>query len=100
MEQCLLVLIVTPTIESTVIDWLLDHEDIAGFTSIPTSGHGVSTHSMSTAEQVAGRQKQIMFQMHLPEPVARDILAAIQQSFSGSGMHYWLLPVLEAGNIG
>jgi len=99
MEQCLLVLIVTPSIENAVIDWLLEHDDIPGFTSMPASGHGVSVHSMTTAEQVAGRQRQIMFQMHLPEPVARDILAAARRQFSGSGMHYWLSPVLSAGHI-
>lgn len=99
MEQCLLVLVVTPSIESAVIDWLLERDDIAGFTSIPISGHGVSVHSMTTAEQVAGRQKQVMFQMHLAEPVAHDILKAAQYIFSGSGMHYWLLPVLSAGHI-
>jgi hypothetical protein len=76
-----------------------ERDDVSGFTSIPISGHGVSVHAMTTAEQVAGRQKQVMFQMHLAEPVARDILEAAQQSFSGSGMHYWLLPVLSAGHI-
>ncbi|MEE9493909.1 MAG: DUF3240 family protein [Gammaproteobacteria bacterium] len=99
MEQCLLVLVVTPSIESAVIDWLLERDDVSGFTSIAISGHGVSVHSMTTAEQVAGRQKQVMFQMHLPELVARDVLKAAQQSFSGSGMHYWLLPVLSVGHI-
>ncbi|HHJ16929.1 MAG TPA: DUF3240 domain-containing protein [Gammaproteobacteria bacterium] len=99
MEECLLVLIVTPSIENAVIDWLLERDDITGFTSMPTNGHGVSVHSMTIAEQVAGRQKQVMFQMHLPEPVARDILVAAQQTFSGSGMHYWLSPVLSAGRI-
>lgn len=99
MEQCLLVLVVKPSIENAVIDWLLEHDDISGFTSIPISGHGVSVHSMTIAEQVAGRQKQVMFQMHLPELVARNILDAAEQLFRGSGMHYWLLPVLSAGHI-
>ncbi len=99
MEECLLALIVTPTIENAVVDWLLERDDITGFTSMPANGHGVSAHSMTTAEQVAGRQKQIMFQMHLPEPVAQQVLRSAQQSFSGSGMHYWLSPVLSAGHI-
>lgn len=99
MEQCLLALIVTPSIENAVVDWLLEQNDITGFTSMPTNGHGVSSHSMTTAEQVVGRQKQIMFQMHLPEPVAREILLLAQQSFSGSGMHYWLSPVMASGHI-
>ena len=57
MEQCLLVLVVKPSIENAVIDWLLEHDDISGFTSIPISGHGVSVHSMTIAEQVAGQKR-------------------------------------------
>ncbi len=99
MQQCLLVLIVTPTIENELIDWILDREDISGFSSLVISGHGVSAHALTAAEQVAGKQKQLMFQMLLPEAAARDVLAAAQQSFSGSGMHYWLLPALAGGHI-
>ena len=99
MEECLLVLVVTPTIRNAVIDWLLEREDITGFTSMPVEGHGVSVHSMTLAEQVAGSQKQVMFLMHLPETVARNLLAAAQEQFGGSGMHYWLSPVLMAGRI-
>lgn len=99
MQQCLLVLIVTPIIESAIIDWLLERDDIDGFTSMPINGHGVSSHSMTAAEQVSGRQKQVMFHIHMAESTARDVLVAAQQSFSGSGMHYWLMPVLSAGNI-
>lgn len=99
MDQCLLSLVVTPSIESAVIDWLLERNDITGFTSMQVSGHGVSAHSLTAAEQVAGRQKQVMFQLHLPESVARELLQSIREVFSGSGMHYWLSPVLSAGHI-
>ncbi|MEE9342328.1 MAG: DUF3240 family protein [Gammaproteobacteria bacterium] len=99
MERCLLAMIVPPSIESAVIDWLLERDDIDGFTRLPVDGHGVSVHAMTIAEQVAGRKKQVLIQMHLPEPVARDILASVEKIFSGSGMHYWLLPVLSAGHI-
>ena len=99
MEQCLLVLIVSPSIESTLVDWLLDHDDIPGFTSVPISGHGASAHSLTAAEQVAGRQRQVMFQMHLEESVARSVIAEAHTLFRGSGLHYWLTPVLAAGHM-
>ncbi len=99
MEKYMLVLVVTPLIESAVIDWLLERDDINSFTSMPINGHGVSEYSMTIAEQVAGSKKQVMFQMHLSQAAAQDILSAAQQVFSGSGMHYWLLPVLAAGHI-
>jgi len=99
MEQCLLVLIASPSIENAVVDWLLDRDDIPGFTSAPISGHGASALSMTAAEQVAGRQRQVMFQMHLPEAVARTVIDDAQGFFRGSGLHYWLTPVLTAGHM-
>lgn len=99
MQQCLLVLVVTPAIRDAVVDWLLGREDVRGFSSFPISGHGVSVHAMTIAEQVAGGQKQVVFQTVLPEATAKDVLAALQEEFSGSGMHYWLLPALSAGHI-
>ncbi|HEY9199873.1 MAG TPA: DUF3240 family protein [Gammaproteobacteria bacterium] len=99
MNECLLVLIVTPSIEHALVEWLLERDDIPGFTSMPISGHGASAHSLTTAEQVAGRSRQVMFSMHLPEPAARQVIASARASFGGSGMHYWMLPVLDAGHI-
>jgi hypothetical protein len=54
---------------------------------------------MSLAEQVAGRRRQVLFQMHLPCSEARALVAAIKSDFHGSGMHYWLLPVIESGHV-
>jgi hypothetical protein len=99
MRQCLLVLIASPSIEYAVVDWLLERSDIPGFTSAPISGHGASAHSLTPAEQVAGRRRQIMFQMHLPETVARRVIVDAKASFGGSGLHYWLTPVLDAGHM-
>ena len=99
MDQCLLALIVSPSIENAMIDWLLERDDISGFNSAPISGHGASTGSLSLSEQVAGHQRQVIFRMCLPEPVAQTILEEVQQSFRGSGMHYWLMPVLASGHI-
>lgn len=99
MDECLLVLIVTPAIENAVVDWLLDNDDIAGFSSAPINGHGVSEHSLTPAEQVAGRQKQIMFQMHVSDTAAEKIIDAARRTFSGSGIHYWVTSVRVCGNI-
>ncbi|MGD2073988.1 MAG: DUF3240 family protein [Gammaproteobacteria bacterium] len=99
MDQCLLVLIASPSIEYALVDWLLERDDIPGFTSAPISGHGASAHSLTAAEQVAGRQRQIMFQMHLAEAQARIVIEDAERHFRGSGLHYWLTPVLAAGHM-
>jgi hypothetical protein len=98
-ESCLFNLVVTPEVEDAVTDWLLERDEVAGFSSYPVAGHGTSVHAMSLAEQVAGRRRQVLFQWHMPLPDARVVLAAIKQDFGGSGMHFWLLPVLDAGHL-
>lgn len=99
MQQHILVLIISPSIENAMVDWLLDRDDIQGFTSLPIYGHGAPQYSLSPAEQVAGRKKEVMFQIHLTEQSAREIVNAVQQSFKGAGIHYWLTPMIMSGHI-
>jgi hypothetical protein len=98
-ENCLLNLVVTPEVEDAVADWLLEYPAVTGFSSCPISGHGSSEQSMTLAEQVAGRRRQQLFQMHLSCADAQALLADIKQAFRGSGMHYWLLPAIDAGHV-
>jgi hypothetical protein len=37
--------------------------------------------------------------LELPEPTARALVEAVRAEFAGSGLHYWLLPMLAAGHI-
>ncbi|NEX22552.1 DUF3240 domain-containing protein [Thiorhodococcus mannitoliphagus] len=99
MPNQLIYLIVPPAAEDVVAEWLLERDDVPGFTSTPVSGHGSSERSMTLAEQVAGRSRRVMFFIHLPTPVAASVLAALREEFSGSGIHYWLVPVLEFGRL-
>lgn len=99
MADCLLHLICSPKVEDSLAEWLLGRAEVPGFTSLPIAGHGSSEQSMSLAEQVAGRSRRVMFLLELPEPTARALLEAVQADFSGSGLHYWLLPMLAAGHI-
>jgi len=54
---------------------------------------------VSLAEQVAGRKKQIRFQMYVPEQQIKILIERLKQDFSGAGIHYWVMPVLESGSI-
>lgn len=98
-ENCLLNLVVTPEVEDAVTDWLLEYPTVSGFTSYSISGHGSSEQRMTLAEQVAGWCRQQLFQLHLPRVDAQALLSDIKQVFRGSGMHYWLLPVIDAGHV-
>lgn len=99
MSRCLLHLICSPKVEEALAEWLLERPDVPGFSSLPVSGHGSSEHAMSLAEQVAGHSRRVLFLLELPETAARDLVADVRAAFAGSGLHYWLVPVLEAGHI-
>jgi len=98
-ENCLLNLVVSPQAESAVTDWLLARDDIPGFSTLAIAGHGSSEHAMTLAEQVAGKRRQVMFKLLLPCADANRVLEAIQRQFAGSGMHYWLQPVIASGHL-
>jgi len=98
MNRCILSLIALPAMEDELIDWLLSKQEISGFTSQSANGHG-SNHAMSLAEQVAGRRKQIAFLIELDQPLADNIIRELKNDFSGTGLHYWLSPLLKSGTI-
>ena len=94
----LFTIIAPPIMEEELIDWLLTQPHISGFTSQAANGHG-SGHQMSLAEQVTGRRRQLTFWIELEKKMADSVLADLKQHFSGSGLHYWLLPLSESGSI-
>ena len=98
-ETLLLNLVVPPGLADTIADWLLEREDVPGFTSERVSGHGSSEHSMTLAEQVAGRSRRVMFSTYLPATVAQAVLAGLREEFHGTGLNYWLIPVVAAGHL-
>ena len=99
MNECLLTLIATPELEERLVDWLLEtgHE---GFSTVPCRGHGVHPERLSTAEQVAGRQRRVAFWLQLPGNEAESIVARLGESFGKTGLHFWITPVLASGQIG
>jgi len=94
----LLTIIAPPVMEEELIDWLLTQSNITGFTSQAANGHG-SGHEMSVAEQVTGRRRQITFMIELQKLMAESIIDDLKQHYSGSGLHYWLMPLSERGSI-
>ena len=98
MNECLLTLIATPELEERLVDWLLEagHD---GFTTAPCHGHGVHPEHLSTAEQVAGRQKRVAFWLQLSENEAESIVERLGASMGSSGLHYWIVPAIAAGPI-
>jgi hypothetical protein len=97
--EYLVTLNIPPSLEEMMVDSLLMLEAEHGFSSFPISAHHYDNKGLSLAEQVTGRQKRIRFQMYVPVQKLPALLEQLRQEFSGSGIQYWVLPVIENGVI-
>lgn len=97
--EYLITLNVSPALEEAVVDCLLTLESEHGFSSLPVSSHDHRNEGLSSAEQVTGRQRQIRFQMYLAEQGLGELLAMLKANFTGSGITYRVMPVIDSGKI-
>jgi len=98
-EQGLLILMAPVSLEETLVDLLLQKDQISGFTTTNVNGHGRQHAELSLVEQVAGRQKRVQFMMHASFAELQELVVELKQVFSDTGMHYILMPVAEAQSI-
>jgi len=97
--EYLVTLNIPPSLEEMMVDSLLLLETEHGFSSFPVNAHHHENLGLSLAEQVTGRQRRIRFQMYVPVQKLPELLEQLRQEFSGSGIQYWVLPVIENGVI-
>ncbi len=97
--EYLITLNVSPSLEEVVVDCLLTFEAEAGFSSFPIYAHDHRNEGLTIEEQVSGRQKKIRFQMYVPEARCEAFLAKLKAEFSGTDIHYWVLPIIAQGII-
>lgn len=97
MSELCLTLLCPPTLEEKLLDTLLLSPQAAVFTSTPTAAHGSAAGQLSPAEQVLGRAVATQVQVLLAATDKETLLNTIQQQFAGTGMRYWLAPILEQG---
>lgn len=95
----LVTLTVPPSLEESVVDWLLEFGEQPGFTSQLAYGHSSHLEGLNPIEQVFGRRKQVRFQLHIPHAELSGFLDRLRSDFAGAGLHYWVTPVLEAGHV-
>ena len=95
----LLTLVVAPEQAEAMIDWLLDHPAVQGFSSQVGSGHGSDPQRLNVEEQVVGRRPRVFFTLLLRAASAQDLLVQLRSDFAGREVHYWLTPVLASGRL-
>jgi nitrogen regulatory protein PII len=98
--QALLILIVPIKLEALIVDKLLAHEAISGFTSSAVSGHGsFKSSQLSLVEQVTGRQSRMQFMLHAELAVLQNLLEVLKKDYANADLHYILQPVLAAQSL-
>lgn len=88
-----------PALEEPLVDCLLDFDAKEGFSSFFVSSHDNSLEGLSLTEQVTGRKKQIRFQMYVMADGLSPLLTKLKEMFNGSGVHYWIIPVIDSGYL-
>ena len=99
LENCILIIFASPALEETLVDWLLENEAVSGFSTVHGFGHGSRPSAMSLLEQVAGRQRRIEFKIETTHATSKKLIEEIRQAFSGTGLHYIVVPIFEAGRL-
>jgi len=99
MNAFCLTLLCPPAIEEKLLDLLLLASSELVFTSTATAAHGVAAEQLSAAEQVRGRADATAIQVIVAGEQRAALLGSIREQFSGTGIRYWLTPIVEAGEI-
>lgn len=98
-KNYLLTLIADPPLEEPLVDWLLQHEAHYGFTSSQINGHSRDHGDLTLAEQVAGRKRQIRYQMCVDQHQLDRLCRRLHKDFAGAGIRYWAVPVIIEGQV-
>ncbi|MGV6857560.1 MAG: DUF3240 family protein [bacterium] len=98
-KQQLLTLSAPLALEDALSDFLLESPLCKGFSSTSMAGHSENTRQYSVAEQVTGKQKRIAFYVQGEAQELALLVAATAESFSGVGLHYWIVPVMAQGSL-
>jgi hypothetical protein len=99
MTDLCLYLLCPANLEEKLLDLLLMRPDLAVFTSTRTAAHGLAFGALSANEQVLGRALATQVQVLMAESQKEALLEALRRDFAGTGLRYWISPVMEAGDI-
>lgn len=98
-KDVLVILNAPPSLEDHVLDWLVSRPEGSGFTSMPVSGYGGDPKELSIAEQVAGRQQRIQFEVLMSSTLVDKFLEDAGRALGNTAIRYWVLPILAAGHL-
>lgn len=99
MPEFCINLICTPSIGGKLLDLLLMSPATIAFTSKPTAAHGLPPSRLNQSEQVLGRAEAVEVKVLTDAAGKAALLENIRRDFAGTGLRYWVAPVLESGEL-
>jgi len=97
MSELCLTLLCPPAIQERLLDMLLMTPAVSVFTSAPAAAHGLAHHRLNPNEQVLGLAVMTQVQALVTLAERDAVLASMSRQFAGSGLRYWITPVVGAG---
>ena len=98
-EPVMLLIVAPPSLEESLVDWLMQNLPESGFTTLEADGHGSDPRHMSAAERVAGRRRNVQFQVLIDRSKAERVVDMLRASFGSAGLVWCLLPTLGFGHL-
>lgn len=99
MSRYCFVMIVSPEVEEKLLDELLIGFSADVFTSTPTFTHGAAPGELQADEQVLGRRRAVQVQILTERSEAMRLRQMLLTTFPNAGVHYWILPVIDEGDV-
>lgn len=99
MAEVQLTLLGVPEVEEKLLDQLLLHPAVATFVSQRAASHGGHPDDFNAGEQVLGRAEAVLVQALLSRADAEILLGDLRRVFAGSGLRYWLTPLVTEGEL-
>ena len=99
-EFVCLTLISARSLREELFDYLSEQRDlVSGFTASSAAGHGPDVRLQTSAERVKGHADELMVRTILQAEDAARLLERLRETFAGSRIVYWTMPVSEFGVI-
>ena len=100
VQAVCLTLIAARKLREELFDYLSEQRDlVSGFTASDAAGHGPAVRLHTAAEQVKGHADEVLVRAILEQQDAAQLLARLKTEFAGTGLVYWIMPVMEFGAL-
>jgi len=98
-ERQLLTIIVTPNIEDTLVDWLLEKPGVERFVSYQVKSYNKDHSDYTPLERVTGWKRKTALRVLFPTEQMPHVIQELKTTFANSGIYYRLTPFLDEGVI-